>query len=137
MSESPFVPGARVAVSQRYSDEITESFVEKVYKNGNFTLRGSKQQWKPWSHTWSKIQRWSASETGGDRHRKRLEFWDDATDKEIRAKLDEQAVKRRWRDIRSKIDGTKYPTAAMCDAIEAALTVVDSSGVRNTKNDGH
>ena len=131
-TEHPFVPGARVAVSEKYSDNrlltkksaayVTESFVEKVYKSGNFTLRGSKQQWSPWQSTWGD-KRWSAIETGSGYHRRRLDLWDETTDREIKDKIDEQNVKRRWRDIRSKIDNTKEPTAALCDAVEAALAL--------------
>ena len=48
---SPFVVGARVAVQHGRSDEYTGGFIEKVYKNGNFTLRGDTskppRQWRP------------------------------------------------------------------------------------------
>ncbi|MET4289210.1 hypothetical protein [Bradyrhizobium sp. LA6.12] len=121
-TEHPFAPGARVAVSEKYTDNVAENFVDKVYKSGNFTLRGSKQQWSPWQSTWSD-KRWSAMETGSGFHRRRLDLWDDATDQELKEKIEAQNVKKRWRDIRSKIDNIKEPTAALCDAVEAALSL--------------
>jgi hypothetical protein len=126
-TENPFVPGTRVAVSSRWDEDITEGFVEKVYKSGNFTLRGSKQQWRSWQqHNYGEGPgRWSAIQTGGGYTRRRLDLWDETTDTEIREKIEARQTKQRWRNIRAKIDNMREPTAAMCAALEAALTVSD------------
>jgi hypothetical protein len=122
MTEHPFRPGARVAVSERYSDEVSEAFVEKVYKTGNFTLRGSKKQWRPWQYNWGDTSRWSATETGSGWSRGRLDLWDETTDAELSAKIAEKHLKTRWREIKGKLDAVKHPTPTLCDAIEAALS---------------
>ncbi len=122
MSDSPFIPGARVAVGERYGDEVTEGFVDKVYENGNFTLRGDKQQWRGYQSSFSD-RRWSALETRGGYQRRRLDLWDAETDKDIREKMDARRSRIRWQRIKLKIDATKEPTPALCDAIEAALAI--------------
>jgi hypothetical protein len=132
MSETPFIPGARVAVSEKYSDGLTEGLVEKVYKNGNFTIRGSKQQWRPWQNNYGG-RNWGAMETGSGWHRRTLKLWDETTDKEIQQKIEEQRTKERWRAIRAKIEGMRYPTPALCDSVEAALS--QFSGVRNSEKE--
>lgn len=123
MNESPFKSGARVAIYGRYSrNEVHESFVDKVYKNGNFTLRGSPQQWRPSGLTFG---RWYANETGSEWTHVHLILWDEAADAEIKEKIVEAKLKQRWRDIRFKIDRLrKHPDETVCDAIEAALALV-------------
>jgi hypothetical protein len=123
MAEHPFVPGARVAVSIRFSDEVRESFVDKVYKSGNFTLRGSNQQWRPWCSDWSD-KRWHATATGSGWDRGSLQLWDETTDAEISARVAATNLKNRWRAIRQKVDNLKTPTIELCDAIETALNGV-------------
>lgn len=118
---NPFVPDARVAVFERYGDGVTEAFVDKAYKSGNFTLRGSKQQWRPWSYGYD--NRWRASETGHGWNRRSLEIWDETTDKELAAKFEAAKAKARWQDLCRKVGSVKNPTAAMCDAVEAALAL--------------
>lgn len=129
MSESPFIPGARVAVSERWGDGVTEAFVDKTYKGGNFTLRGSKQQWRPWKSTWSSGPRWSATETGSSYNRGRLDIWDAAADKEITERIEAHKAKIRWRKLISKVEAVQDPTAALCDAVEAALALSSQNGV--------
>lgn len=59
---SPFQPGVRVAIG-RDEEGYREAFVGKVYKNGNFTLAGDTQQWRPQQpHNFSKF--WTAQQTG-------------------------------------------------------------------------
>lgn len=123
MSENPFIPGARVAVGEKYGDGVTEGFVEKVHKSGRFTLKGSAQQWKPWKSTWSSGPRWSATETGTGWGRRSLDIWDDETDKEITARIDAHKARLKWRDLRSKLSNVREPTVALCDAVEAALAL--------------
>lgn len=80
---SPFVPGARVAIECRWSTKnFTEGFIDRVYKTGNFTLRGSSQQWRPWRRQGD----WRARQTGADRrfsNPQNLRIWNDATNAEI------------------------------------------------------
>ena len=126
MSDSPFVPGARVAIGDRYGEGTAEGFVDKLYKSGNFTLRGSRQQWRSWKTTYDGQPRWSAVETGGGYYRRRLDIWDASTDKEIKDRLERHKTKLRWRDLRAKVDNVQHPTPAFCDALEAALAVLRS-----------
>lgn len=129
MADSPFISGARVAVTDYHGDGAREDFVEKAYKNGNFTLRGSKQQWKPWNSSFGN-QKWSARQTGDGQRlsRRRLTIWDEDTDKEIVARVEATKARERWRSVRAKLDAVKEPTLALCEAVETALT--HSSGIR-------
>lgn len=49
--QHPFQPGVKVAVVSRarFGDSVSfrEAVVAKIYKNGNFCLEGSAQQWCP------------------------------------------------------------------------------------------
>src|SRR4051812_16116611 len=86
MAESQFVPGARVAVSGgRWSTHLyKEAFVDKVHKNGNFTLKGdeSRQQYRP---SYDGLEAW---QTGKDNtwHRTKVRLWTDEIDVEIKEK---------------------------------------------------
>lgn len=127
---SPFVTGARVAVQSRYNDNVTEGFVDKVYKTGKFTLRGDTskppQQWRPSYHRGyggtDKIIH-DARETGGGYGRRTLKIWDADTDSEIQERI--AATKRRARllEVRARVDDLREGevTDVMLDAIEAAL----------------
>lgn len=121
-TQHPFVPGARVAVRERYGNDITEGFVDKAYKSGRFTLRGSSQQWRPWQ-THLGDRTWSATETGSGWGRRSLDIWDESTHTEICAQIDAKRARNRWGNIRRKIEGVRDPTNALCDAIEAALSL--------------
>lgn len=121
---SPFVPGARVAIDDRWGN-CREAFVEKVYKNGNFTLRGDnwRQQWRPRRSG----HEWSATPTGADPWtRTKLRIWDAMVDAEISAKIALAKRKTRREAILDAI--RRLPddrlTDAMLDAIEAALASV-------------
>lgn len=128
--ESPFVPGARVAIigdngwrRLRYR----EGFVDKVYKTGRFTLRGSSQQWRPWKPSNSVLgsDYWTATATGdrGFGDHGRLRIWDAAADAEISAVIAEGERERRIKDIArrfERLDPSKIDEAAL-DVIEAAL----------------
>lgn len=122
--EHPFVPGARVAVYDRYGDGLREGFVDKVYKTGNFTLRGSNQQWRPWRPSYGG-DCWSASSTGSSSwERGRLDLWDQATDEKISKKIAATKLKERWNRLGRRLDAVKNPTAEFCDAIDQALNVL-------------
>ncbi len=121
MSENPFVVGARVAIRTAGwgAASYREAFVEKVYKGGNFTLRGAgTQQWRPRNS----FGRWSASKTGTDRwSRELLVIWDGNTDKEAGEARAHTARMARLNRIRARLGGIDEATDAMLDAIEAAL----------------
>ena len=105
--QSPFVPGARVALLHGYSGNYIERFVDKVYKTGRFTLKGDTskppQQWRP--STWRVFGRgdkteWTASRTGETGYmRSQLKIWNEDTDKEISEKI----AQSRRRDLHSRI----------------------------------
>lgn len=117
---SPFVPGARVALSSRFRDGYDERFVDRVYKSGRFTLVGGKgQQWRPW-HT---RDGWYARETGSGWARGSLRPWDDSTDAEISAVIAQASRKERALKLRRRFEQIRPDnfTDAMLDAIEAVL----------------
>lgn len=117
----PFKPGTRVAINnERYGrcdPDYSEAFVEKVYKNGNFTLRGSPQQWKPWGRDGS------AHETGNHFSSRRLIIWNESTDAEISAAIAKRARERRFYELRKQIEGIKREqiTVELCDGLQMAL----------------
>lgn len=122
--QSPFVPGARVAVHDRYADGYTPGKVAKVYKTGKFILEGSTQQWKPYRHGWGDGTRaWCATETGDSWRHGSLKIWDASTDAEIRTALADKARKDRWYALRKRVEAMHHDnvTDAMCDALEALL----------------
>lgn len=51
MADSPFIVGAEVAIVSRsnWTSDVTyrKARIANVYKNGNFLIEGSPQQWKP------------------------------------------------------------------------------------------
>jgi hypothetical protein len=127
VENSPFVPGARVAISDFHGDNYREAFVEKVYKNGNFTLRDSTRQWRPssWMPHGEDRPRWSASERGERMRfsRRNLKIWDSTTDAEITEARAFAARLHKRRELRDRL--ASIPDAALTDAmlaqIEAAL----------------
>jgi hypothetical protein len=121
-TDHPFVPGARVAVRDRYGDGYTEGFVDKIYKTGHFVLRGETQRWRAYHYG---DGRWSATETGSNYSRRRLDLWDETTDAEISAKIEATKAKQRWNKIIAKIERVREPTTALCDAVEATLATIE------------
>ena len=115
--KSPFVAGARVAVRYGYNSEWREDFVDKVYKTGRFTLRGSKKQWRPYRDGTAGMagdRRWSSAEA---------RIWNAEIESEIRAATDLSNRRRRLYAIqdRIRIARAEWFTNAQLDAIEAAL----------------
>jgi hypothetical protein len=116
---SPFIPGARVAISNRFRDGYTEQFVDKVHKSGRFTLRGSAQQWRPWQT----CDGWHATQTGEGWTRDRARIWDETTDAEISESNAAAKRKARAINLRRRFDSVppdKF-TETMLAAIEAVL----------------
>lgn len=97
MAESQFKPGTRVAINSRYGNTRKEAFVEKVYKSGNFTLKGQgNQQWRP--HCGGRY----ASETGNN-YPESCQVWDDALDARIAAENLRREIDDRAFELLSKI----------------------------------
>ena len=125
-TDHPFVPGARVAIYDRWdNNRVTEGFVDKVYKTGNFTLCGDKQQWSPYRAGSDDRPKWRAVETSGGYSRRRLDLWDETADAEITAKVEASKARDRWRKLIVRIERVKEPTAALCDAVEAAVAILN------------
>lgn len=130
MNDSPFVPGARVAIDYGFGG-WREDFVATVHKNGNFTLKGGgKQQWRP-SSPWSGGY-WTAHRTGDGSlySRTSARIWDEAADAELKEKFAAQARKDRWRLLHNRIGKLSDDdlTDAMLDQIEAALQAERAKG---------
>lgn len=125
---NPFIAGARVAISDRWNrDALTEGFVEKVYKNGRFTLRGSSQQWRPYSPgTYSENKHeWRAHETGDGFAKGVLTIWNEHTNADLTAKLSRHQHSVRWQEVRLRVDRLigEQVTPEQLAQIEAALPV--------------
>ncbi len=123
MTDNPFVSGARVARSTRYQDGYTEQFVDKVHKSGRFTLRGSKQQWRPYRYGNMASVDWRATQTGEGWTRDSLRIWDVSTDVEINAEISAASRKRRASALRLRFERVPLDQFSdpMLDAIEAVL----------------
>jgi len=98
---SKFTPGTRVAVISGFSDRShREAFIDKVYKNGNFILKGdsNKKQWKPY---WTGD---AAKEVGDtSRYATTVEVWDDAFDVLIAKKKAKTEHRRKAYDLSNRI----------------------------------
>ena len=131
--DHPFQPGARVAMTSGYSDIVSEHFVDKVYKTGHFTLKGSGQRYRPSSHMSfgeNKHVSWTARATGKSSwSRTTIKLWDEHTDKEITDAFNEQKKKDKLQDIRHRIDrlqARNIDMDALCK-IEALLSAKKES----------
>lgn len=108
---TPFVQGAKVAIVVQNGWRIPVSFkagvVAKVFKNGNFTLDGSAQQWRPSPPSSSAYQKfWSASETGSGNGR--LRIWDETTAEKIDQENAMAKICRRFLDAQHTIQGVVF-----------------------------
>jgi len=110
--KSPFVPGIKVAIYHYarwdHSREIRSSVVEKVYKNGRFTLVGdtnyngrAKQYIPRLDRFWgddNRAPRWEATETGY-RNSGTIHLWDERVEKDILADRAIRAHQRRCKAL--------------------------------------
>lgn len=133
-TDHPFQPGTRVAITSRTTHSFAEDWVEKVYKNGNFTLRSNpKKQWRPWlQKSWTtQEESWQANRAGSVGHwtadRGMAVVWDETTDAKIQEQRQEQERKVRLRNIKYRVeclthkrldDGTISELEAILDKIE-------------------
>lgn len=126
-SDSPFVPGARVAVRwrPRWSfPTFAEDVVARVYKTGNFTLASDpKKQWRP-RHSYDAGQRrWEARPAGDPYGGKTVLLWDDRTEAEVKAAHAKASRQSRLLAAQRTIERLRVDavTDDMLDQIEAAL----------------
>lgn len=105
-TDHPFQPGTRVAI--RSYAGYREAFVEKVYKNGNFTLRGaSKQQWRASSSAGygDRSIRWTACKTGPYSYdRDIVLLWNEETEREIQEAKSLKNRRDRLHVVQSKVE---------------------------------
>jgi hypothetical protein len=134
MSDSPFIVGARVAMRSHDGEIWREHFVEKVYKNGNFTLRGDKQQWRAICARWGDDNvSWDAWRTGDHGHwdRTTLNLWGESTEAHNRA----VARRSRYYALRKRFERVheRDLTDAMLDAVEGVLPPLAPPATKGTE----
>lgn len=131
--QSPFVPGARVAMDVTAPGALTHykvGWVDKVYKNGNFTLKGSKQQYSAYQTGAfpGSPSRWRAQRTGRDFcNRTVLRIWDDESDAEITAAIQRRELQKRFFEAVYQIEhATFYARITESDValLEAAAAAI-------------
>lgn len=124
-NENPFVAGARVAIRnpnpgfRQRPVGYKEAFVDKVYKTGNFTLKGDNQQWRL-SHNKSAVQTgnhgWSSRPT--------LRIWDDSSNDEIAAENTKAALYQRFYNLSEamrKIEFSDLVNDELLDQLEIVV----------------
>jgi len=124
-TDHPFQPGVEVALRTVTHDPWsiweTGKKVAKVHANGNFTLEGSSQQWRPFGRFDGK---YSANKTGQrDLYSRQSLYLLSEVKRDIAKDRAQLMRHRRFYSIRDRIDKMRYTevTDAMLDAIEAAL----------------
>lgn len=124
MMSSRFVPGAKVAIV--HGDDVRSAVVDKVYKNGNFTLVGdrSKQQWRRSGDDW-------ASPTGESNsyHQPHVVPWTAENEVELLARMERAACRRRLSTITYRISRLNVDSLSPepLTAIEQALDAIDAA----------
>lgn len=121
MTDSPFQPGARVAIEvdggYHAPTGYKEAFVDKAFKTGRFTLLGSKQQWRPYEPVGHWTPYWHANETGDSYRRGRLRIWDDAADAEIREANATRHRYDRFTALKTEIDRLRFSSELVSDQV--------------------
>ncbi len=127
--ESPFKPGARVAI--RIGDRYTaygyrEDFVEKTHKTGRFTLKSNpKQQWSP--HQPSGIgPHWTAWETGdhGWNGGGYLRIWNDVNNAEITEAIRAHRRFHKYTKLRQELDRQPFSELVTDEVLDQLQIVV-------------
>ncbi|MDB5607745.1 MAG: hypothetical protein JWP25_4645 [Bradyrhizobium sp.] len=120
--EHPFVPGARVAIEVDRSNYTPigykEAFVDKVFKTGRFTLRDSKQQWRPYEPAHYQPH-WYASQTGdhGWRGGGRLRIWDEGADAEITYAIATHRRYQQFTELKAQIVCLRFSPELVTDEV--------------------
>lgn len=134
-----FVVGARVAIRRRsgFSGyDYKEGFVGKVYKNGNFVLRGDTQQWRP-SYS-GKLARKTGDSSW---HPAVAILWDAEADKEIQEHTAAAAHARNLNDLQERVRAIRLGditpeqiakiTAILTSSHDALATASSDVGTQN------
>jgi hypothetical protein len=128
---SPFVPGARVAITSGFSSDRDwrEGRVAKAYKNGRFTLEGSDQQWRPQAPGGYR-EYWTANQTGEGWNHAHLWIWDATTDSKIRGAIAETKRRATLRAILRDLERLRaeHCTDEQVDAIVSAINAAKAQG---------
>lgn len=119
MSESPFQPGAEVAIQVQIGWRAPYSFtrgrVAKVHKNGNFTLEGSPRQWRPYApSTYEPFWRAGARGSGDGV----LWIVDDTTKSRISEQILRAKRYKRYSDVRYIIEHEPFSERVTDDVLE-------------------
>jgi hypothetical protein len=139
-NEHPFVPGAKVAMnncSRWGASEWQEFEVEKLFKNGRFTLKGREGQWSayPPSENSYGEKHWHAHRAGASRYGDGvLLIWNENSDAEIKEGFATFAREKRLKKLQHRFERLRYSdvTDAALDAIESSLAL--SSHQQGTEN---
>ncbi|MET4529186.1 hypothetical protein [Bradyrhizobium sp. JR18.2] len=130
-NEHPFIPGAKVAMQSggRWGAAEWQEFeVEKLFKNGRFTLKGREGQWNayPPSANGYGDKHWHAYRAGSSRYGEgTLLIWDENSDAEIKEGFATSAREKRLKKLQHGFERLRYGdvTDAALDAIESALSL--------------
>lgn len=123
MTDSPFQPGAEVAIQVQIGWHAPHSFtrgrVAKVHKNGNFTLEGSPRQWRPYApSTYEPFWRAGARGPNGGV----LWIFDDTT----KSRISEQNLRakryKRYSDVRYIIEHEPFSELVTDEVLEKLET---------------
>jgi hypothetical protein len=131
VSDSPFLPGARVAIEKDRSHYspigYTEGVIEKVHKSGRFALVGSSQQWRPARPDYYDNY-WTAVETGshGWSGHKRLRVWDDVNDQEIRDAIATNARYYQFQSAQQEISRLRFSDLVTADVLTEMISIVNA-----------
>ena len=132
MSESPFIPGAKVAIIVNNGFEMPISYragiVAKVHKNGNFVLEGNLQQWRPYPPGGYQ-KYWNAITTGTKYVR--LIIWNEASEAQIEKQIALADCAKRYVNARKKIDGMPFSelvTEEIVTQLEAIVSALERLG---------
>lgn len=123
MTDSPFIPGAKVAIriDGGYGQPIgyREAVVDKCYKTGRFTLVGSVQQWRPNGPGRGYADYWHASETGdhGWRGGGYLRIWDAEGDADIKAAILNRQRYDKFTKLKGEIERLRYSSELVTDEV--------------------
>jgi hypothetical protein len=125
MTDNPFKPGAQVAIQMQGGWRAPHSFklgrVAKVHKNGNFTLEGSPQQWRPYAPS-SYENFWRAGGAGSSAG----VLW--IVDEDTKPRIVEQNAKakryKRYTDARYIIEREPFSDLVTEEVLEKMESVV-------------
>ena len=128
MADSLFVPGVKVAIIRGgWSPSYEEAVVDKVYKTGNFTLKGDRQQYRP--HFFGAR---CARGTGNHYPRWTVEILDDVLEAQI---AENRQYEAKYRARRRLFEGVKQLKAeADCDLISRLLALIDAAKPEEPSN---